>query len=104
MGDVRQGWDELARLLAVREMALSGCAEVDAALGTVEAPTLVVMGAADPDFPDPAAEADAIADRLDASVLLVPDAGHYPHIERPDVVGPAISDHVHRTRPCHPAV
>ncbi|CAN5759832.1 hypothetical protein BH23CHL8_BH23CHL8_29140 [soil metagenome] len=48
------------------------------------------MGDCDPDFPDPAAEAALIAERLDASVLLVPGAGHYPQAEYPEVVTPAV--------------
>ncbi len=48
------------------------------------------MGERDPDFPDPAAEAAWIAERLSARVLLVPGAGHYPQVQRPDVVNPAL--------------
>lgn len=60
------------------------------ALADVHTPTLVVMGDRDPDFPDAGAEARWIAKQLSADVLLVPDAGHYPHSQRPDVVAPAI--------------
>ncbi len=59
-------------------------------LGQVHVPTLVVMGTADPDFKDPAAEANLVAQRLGGSVVLVPDAGHYPQTEFPDLVGPAV--------------
>jgi pimeloyl-ACP methyl ester carboxylesterase len=59
-------------------------------LGQVKAPTLVVMGTADPDFGDPAGEARWIAEQLDAEVVLVPDAGHYPHEEYPDLVCPPL--------------
>lgn len=59
-------------------------------LGSVTAPALVVMGASDPDFKDPAAEAELVAECLRGRVVLVPDAGHYPQAEFPDVVGPAI--------------
>ncbi len=59
-------------------------------LAEVRAPTLVIMGDADPDFVDATAEAEWIADRLDAESLLVPGAGHYPHAEYPEIVGPAI--------------
>jgi len=53
-------------------------------------PVLVVMGARDPDFPDPRAEAEWIRSQLDAELLLVPGAGHYPQAETPDVVNPAL--------------
>lgn len=65
-------------------------APVEARLGDVSAPALVVMGELDPDFPDPAVEAQWIADRIDGQVLMVPDAGHYPQSQRPDLVGPAV--------------
>jgi pimeloyl-ACP methyl ester carboxylesterase len=59
-------------------------------LAAVRAPALVVMGELDPDFPDPAAEAAWTADRLDGQVVLVPEAAHYPHSQRPDLVAPAV--------------
>lgn len=59
-------------------------------LDKVHAPALVVMGTADPDFKDPTAEAQLVADRLGARVVLIDDAGHYPQAEFPDVVGPAV--------------
>jgi pimeloyl-ACP methyl ester carboxylesterase len=65
-------------------------APAEARLGDVAAPSLVVMGELDPDFKSPAVEAAWIADRLGAQVLLVPDAGHYPHAQRADVVAPAL--------------
>ena len=70
-----------------------------AALKSVTAPTLVIMGEADPDFPDPAAEAQWIADRLNGTVLMVPESGHYPQAQRPDLVAPAVeafAGRVHR--------
>ena len=64
------------------------------ALGGVVAPTLVVHGALDPEFSDPAAELDWAVGRLSGAptvhALLVPDAGHYPHSQRPDVLVPAL--------------
>jgi pimeloyl-ACP methyl ester carboxylesterase len=71
-------------------------APAEAALAGVRAPALVVMGAADPDFPDPQAEARWIGEQLDAEVLVVPDAGHYPHAEHPEVVTPAITAFLQR--------
>jgi len=65
-------------------------APVEARLADVRQRTLVVMGEQDPDFRDPAAEARWIAERLPAEVLLVPEAGHYPQVERPDVVNPRL--------------
>jgi pimeloyl-ACP methyl ester carboxylesterase len=63
---------------------------VAARLGKVNAPTLVVMGSLDPDFPDPNAEAQWIARQLQGKVLMVPGAGHYPQAEFPELVSPAV--------------
>ncbi len=63
---------------------------VEARLDAVRAPSLVVMGERDPDFPDPAAEAEWISGRIGAQVAMIPDAGHYPQSQRPDVVAPAV--------------
>jgi pimeloyl-ACP methyl ester carboxylesterase len=60
-------------------------------------PTLVVMGEKDPDFADAPAEAAWIRDQLDAELLLVPDAGHFPQAEFPDVVNPALVRFCRRT-------
>ncbi len=79
----------------------------EARLGEVRSPALIVMGERDPDFKDPAAEADFIARELGAPVLIVPHAGHYPHAEYPEVVSPAVVDFVHQvfgaTRSAAPA-
>jgi pimeloyl-ACP methyl ester carboxylesterase len=77
----------------------SSHAPVEARLGEVRSPTLVIMGERDPDFPDPAAEARLIADRLGAEVLMVPGAGHYPQAEYPEIVAPAILDFLKRVLP-----
>jgi pimeloyl-ACP methyl ester carboxylesterase len=64
--------------------------ESEARLTAVSAPTLVLMGEKDPDFPDPKAEADWIGDTLSAEVVMVPDAGHYPQSQRPDITTDAV--------------
>jgi pimeloyl-ACP methyl ester carboxylesterase len=74
---------EPGRMRALREMILASKAASAAALAKVKAPALVVMGARDPDFKDPRAEAAWVAGRLNAEVRLVDGAGHYPHAEMP---------------------
>lgn len=59
-------------------------------LGQVDTPTLVVMGEKDPDFPDATAEGRFVADRLKGELLLVPNSGHYPMAEYPEIVNPAL--------------
>ena len=70
----------------------------EAAVPEAAAPTLVVMGDADPDFSDPAAEAAWIADTLGTAaqvrprtqVALIADAGHYPQAQHPEIVADAV--------------
>ncbi len=65
-------------------------APAEARLPDVTAPVLVVMGEQDPDFADPRAEADWISLALRAEVVMVPEAGHYPQSQRPDITTPAV--------------
>lgn len=59
-------------------------------LDKVRTATLVVMGEKDPDFKDAPAEGRYAAERLNAELLLVPDAGHYPMAQYPEVVNPVL--------------
>jgi pimeloyl-ACP methyl ester carboxylesterase len=63
-----------------------------ASLASVHAPTLVVMGDKDPDFKNPKAEADWIATTLHGTAVIVPEAGHYPQSQQPELVSAAIID------------
>jgi pimeloyl-ACP methyl ester carboxylesterase len=63
----------------------------EARLGEVSQPTLVVMGDQDPDFPNPRDEADWIAQALHGKVVMIPDAGHYPQSQRPDLTANAVT-------------
>lgn len=93
---VRTALEEPARRRAFHALARSLATQtVDIPLAQVTVPTLVVHGALDPEPGDPAAELRRALDGLGsapASGLLVPEAGHYPHSQRPDVVGPAVTD------------
>lgn len=53
-------------------------------------PSVVVVGAVDPDYQDPAAELDHMADALGGRPVLVEEAAHYAHAQRPDVVLPEL--------------
>jgi pimeloyl-ACP methyl ester carboxylesterase len=62
----------------------------EARLKDVTATTLVVMGDRDPDFPDPKAEAGWIAEVLHGEAVIVPEAGHYPQSQQPDITTNAV--------------
>lgn len=79
-----------------REAAISATMQTshdsaEAALPRVHTDVLVVMGELDPDFASPEGEAEWITEQIGGDVLMVPDAGHYPHSQRPDLVVPAIT-------------
>lgn len=82
-------------LRAFRDLALQLThAVVEPRLPRVQAPALAVVGALDPDWRDPAAELAWIGETLGARTLLVPDAGHYPQHQTPEVVADAVLAHL----------
>jgi pimeloyl-ACP methyl ester carboxylesterase len=83
---------EPGRMEALKTMMRLSKADVEARLHEVRAPTLIVMGTKDPDFPDAAAEARTVAGLLHGTVWLIEGAGHYPQAEMPEIAAPAILD------------
>lgn len=79
-----------SRRRAVRQTLTADRVGMDDRIARVEVPSLVVFGSADDHFPDPVAEARATAQMLHGEHLVVDGAGHYPHVEQPDVVAAAI--------------
>jgi pimeloyl-ACP methyl ester carboxylesterase len=65
-------------------------AEAEARLGKVSVPATVIMGTADVDWPDPAAEARWICDQLSADLTLLEGAGHHPHVEFPERIADVV--------------
>jgi pimeloyl-ACP methyl ester carboxylesterase len=81
---------ERGRFEALQQMIDAAKAPCAAKIKDVHAPALIVMGSADPDFSDPKAEADLVTSRLSGQELMVPGAGHYPHVEMPELVANSI--------------
>lgn len=65
-------------------------------LPEVQAPAVVVMGSADVDWDDPAAEAAWVGEELGAEVVMVPDVGHYPQVQAVSVTADAVARLVDR--------
>jgi Predicted hydrolases or acyltransferases (alpha/beta hydrolase superfamily) len=87
--DIRANLREPGRLRSLRELAVQlDHSVVEARLAEVTSPIRGFIGDGDPDFKDPAAEA-AWINGLGGHCEIVPDAGHYPHAQRPDIVVPA---------------
>ncbi len=85
---------EPGRIEATKALIFASQAPCEARIPDVHAPVLVIMGTRDSDFDDPAAEADWVATHLHGKKLMVDGAGHYPHVEYPEVVAPAVIDFV----------
>jgi pimeloyl-ACP methyl ester carboxylesterase len=81
-----QNLSESGRFASFRKISGSSHAESGRRLGRITQPVVVVMGTADPDFPDPMAEANEIAGIMGADVVWSEGSGHYPQAETPDLV------------------
>lgn len=92
MAQLTRNMAQAGRFTAAKELALSSRTPSDERLERVKAPTLVVMGTKDPDFPDPVAEAQAVAQRTGGRVAFIEGAGHYPQTEMPDKTAPLLLD------------
>jgi pimeloyl-ACP methyl ester carboxylesterase len=93
---VKSNLREPGRLRGFQRMASTNHAEIEPLLGRVKSPALIVMGTADPDFPDPAGEARWVAEHLHGSVVLVEGAGHYPQAEFPEQFSATVLDFLAR--------
>lgn len=88
---IRSSMREPGRLRALLDLTLALDHDIVAPrVPEVTAPALILVGAADPDYRDPAAELAYMGERLHAETLLVDGAAHYAQHQRPDVVVPAM--------------
>lgn len=94
---------EPGRFHALRSMANASKARIESRLTDVHAPVLVVMGSKDPDFPNPAAEARLVAERLSGTVHLIEGAGHYPHAEMPEETAASVLTFLQSVQPAEVA-
>lgn len=85
------------RFRAATALAFSSRQPSDERLKRVKAPTLVIMGTKDPDFPDPAAEGRYIAEQTGGDLALIEGAGHYPQTEMPEKTTPIVIDFLKRS-------
>jgi pimeloyl-ACP methyl ester carboxylesterase len=90
---IKRSMSEPGRLRSFRDLAVAlDHSVVEVRLPALRASALAIVGAVDPDFSDPAAELAWITDMIDARGVLIPDVGHYPQHQAPDVVVPAVLD------------
>jgi pimeloyl-ACP methyl ester carboxylesterase len=96
---LRANLQQPGRLEALKAMMLEDKADAEARFGQVQAPVLAIMGSKDPDFKDPAAEAQWVADHLHAKYEVIEGAGHYPHAEMPEITGPIVLSFLRELEP-----
>ena len=96
LADLKANLKEPGRFEALKGLGFAPKTASEQRLGQVKRPALVVMGTADPDWPDPEAEARFIAEALSGELVLVEGAGHYPQTEMPDQTARAILDFLAR--------
>lgn len=89
---------EKGRMRALRAMIYASKGESERRAASVAAPVLVLMGEKDPDFKDPEAEARWVAGATGGTYRMIPEAGHYPHAEFPDLVAAAILEFFAETK------
>lgn len=78
------------RRKAIRETLTAGRDGVAERMAAVDMPTLTIFGSLDDHFPDPTEEAAEVGRSLRGDHLVIEGAGHYPHVEQPEVVTEAI--------------
>jgi pimeloyl-ACP methyl ester carboxylesterase len=81
------------RLRSLRRLAVAlDHSVVERRLAEIQAPALVLVGALDSDYPDPATEFRWIQERIDARCVLVPESGHYSQHQAPAFVAAEMLD------------
>lgn len=89
---IRSSLKEPGRLASFRRLTLQLThAAVEPRLPEVAAPMLAFVGELDPDYRDTDAEV-AWMESQHVRVVRVPEAGHYPHAQRPDIAVPQTVD------------
>jgi pimeloyl-ACP methyl ester carboxylesterase len=76
------------RMEALQHMMFASKAASESRLAQVSQPALILIGSRDPDFKDPASEAQWVASRVKGTDQVIEGAGHYPFAEMPELTGP----------------
>lgn len=87
---LKQNLSQPRRMEALHHMMLASQMAAAERLEQIRVPALVLMGTKDPDFKDPLGEARWVAQKVQGSYHMIEGAGHYPHVEMPEVTGPRV--------------
>ncbi|MQA33128.1 alpha/beta fold hydrolase [Modestobacter roseus] len=93
LGQITAMLAEPGRMKAMQAMGRTPPVDAGEQLRNVRCPVLVVEGSADPDWAAPQAEGEAIIADLPTGLgrlVIIDDAGHYPHVQFPAEVATAV--------------
>ena len=102
VSELSENLRERGRFSAFRAISTNSHAESGNRLGSIQQPVVVVMGTADPDFPDPEAEAEEIGRLMNAEVVMSDGSGHYPQADNPTLVLDELINLVQEATPTDP--
>lgn len=91
---LKRNMAEPGHMNALYGMMIATRAGAEARIDRLHLPVLVIMGDKDADFPEPEAAARRLAEELRGHYHMIQGAGHYPHVEMPEVTIPLILDFV----------
>jgi pimeloyl-ACP methyl ester carboxylesterase len=92
LSQLRENMAQPGRFDAAAALGNSSRQPSEERMQRVQAPTLVIMGTKDPDFPDPAGEGKIVAEQTGGRLELIEGAGHYPQTEMPEKTTPIVID------------
>ena len=90
VAETKRNMKETGRFSAFKKIAAAPKTDSEHRLPSVRVPALVVMGTADPDFPDAEAEASFQAEILHAKKVMIEGAGHHPQADSPEEFASAL--------------
>ena len=90
VAETKQSMKERGRFSAFRKLTAVPKDDSEERLSRVSVPVLVVMGTADPDFPDAEAEASFQTETLHAKKVMIEGAGHHPQADSPEEFASAL--------------
>jgi pimeloyl-ACP methyl ester carboxylesterase len=90
---------EPGRFSAFRSISTNSHAAAGTRIAGIQQPVVVVMGTADPDFPDAETEANELGQIMGAKVVMSDGSGHYPQADNPTLVLDALLELVRGTAP-----
>jgi pimeloyl-ACP methyl ester carboxylesterase len=98
LAELSANLSEPGRFKALQAFSNASRRPAEERLPDIKAPTLVIMGTRDPDFPKPAEEGRLLAQKTGGELALIEGAGHYPQTELPNRTAREILNFLRKAR------